>query len=79
MVSPLGAQKKDQICIRSYNHAQSQQSNVKPSLTGVRIKVRKGAAKAQAKNEPEGELSIYSLARWISPNTTIIFENIIVW
>lgn len=31
----------------------SQQSNAKPSLTGVRIKVRKGAAKANAKHEPQ--------------------------
>ncbi|KDQ21514.1 hypothetical protein BOTBODRAFT_205413 [Botryobasidium botryosum FD-172 SS1] len=31
----------------------SQQTNVKPSLQGVRIKARKGAVKAQAKHEPE--------------------------
>lgn len=32
---------------------QSQQTNAKPSLQGVRIKARKGAVKAQAKHEPE--------------------------
>lgn len=37
----------------SYLQSQ-QQPNAKPSLTGVRIKVRKGAAKAQAKHEPQG-------------------------
>ncbi|KAF8322110.1 ARM repeat-containing protein [Clavulina sp. PMI_390] len=31
----------------------SAQPNAKPSLTGVKIKVRKGAAKAQAKHEPQ--------------------------
>lgn len=35
----------------------------KPSLTGVRIKARKGAVKAQAKHEPQGEfLSVFAVA-----------------
>ena len=33
----------------------TQQAAPKPSLTGVRIKARKGAVKAQAKHEPAGE------------------------
>jgi hypothetical protein len=33
----------------------TQQQAPKPSLTGVRIKARKGAVKAQAKHEPQGE------------------------
>jgi hypothetical protein len=35
----------------------TQQAAPKPSLTGVRIKARKGAVKAQAKHEPEGKPS----------------------
>jgi hypothetical protein len=33
----------------------TQQAALKPSLTGVRIKARKGAVKAQAKHEPESK------------------------
>lgn len=33
----------------------TQQQAPKPSLTGVRIKARKGAVKAQAKHEPQGK------------------------
>lgn len=33
----------------------TQQAAPKPSLTGVRIKARKGAVKAQAKHEPAGK------------------------
>lgn len=33
----------------------SQQTGDKPSLSGVKIKARKGAVKAQAKFEPTGQ------------------------
>ena len=55
--------------------AQSQQANSKPSLSGVRIKVRKGTAKASAKHEPEGAPLLFSLASLLRPKPETVFRD----